>query len=699
MKKTSNKIAALLLSAAMVVTMLAGCGTKTPANDVTNTPAVDTTSVEATVVEEVKGYSEAPMLAEQVAAGTLPKVEDRIPDADNIFVDTVDVAGNLLEIGTYGGEISMSSGGGSWDISRPVLESIIHYNNDGSYYPNVIKDYEVSDDYKTWTFYLREGMRWSDGEVFNADDITFWYYQCHLTNFDGKRSWAALKDGTIEVEKKNEETGEMETVEEDTFAKLTKVDDYTVTWTFENPKFPADFIENGDFKFCWAPAHYLSDLIPDSIYVENEYWPATGLSDEDVLANAQKKTPAIDQASIKDLGKACVYNFWNTSGIPTLNSFVLTTKEGNNTRDAELCILERNAYFWKVDAMGNQLPYVDALNLHHYSEEGQDQLAFRSGELDMLEVAMEDISSLMSDLGAAAVLKEATSSNWGSYQVTFNYTNEDENYRNLFNNIKFREAMSICVDREQFSLLLSDSFLEPGQACPSAGNFGYDTEWEKKWTEYDVAKAQKLFEECGLVKGADGFYDFADGSDLIITFYTYVDSGNANAYPVLEQYYKAAGINCDTKDIDVAAFDEAVDTNQWVAVLGPHTAISGLSMRSRLAPFVPVSGAGGAEWYGNYGFYYETKGEQGTEPTGDMAKLVELADKYQATASSDDRDAINLAIYDIHKANMWSIGYLKAESGYSLASDKVHNYPDLFVSDDLYQYRNMIHFWTLFKAE
>lgn len=73
MKKTSNKIAALLLSAAMVVTMLAGCGTKTPANDVTNTPAVDTTSVEAPVVEEVKGYSEAPMLAEQVAAGTLPK--------------------------------------------------------------------------------------------------------------------------------------------------------------------------------------------------------------------------------------------------------------------------------------------------------------------------------------------------------------------------------------------------------------------------------------------------------------------------------------------------------------------------------------------------------------------------------------------------------------------------------------------------
>ena len=696
-KTTSKKIAAVILSAATALSMLAGCGSSASTSVSESTPVSTETSVSEEVVEEAKGYSEAPMLAEQVSAGTLPAVEERIPDEDNIFVETTDVAGDTLAIGTYGGDLDLAYGGGSWDISRPILETIVHYNNDGSYYPNVIKSYEVSEDYKTWTFHLREGMKWSDGVDFTADDITFWYYQCHLTNFDGKLSWTALIDGSYEAEEVNAETGVTETVTKNTYAKLTKVDDYTVTWTFENPKYPADFIENGDFKFCWAPSHYLSDLIPDSIYVENEYWPATGLSDEDVLANAQAKTPAIDQASIKDLGKAVVYNFWNTSGIPTLNSFVLTTKEGNNTRNSELCILERNAYYWKVDAEGNQLPYVDQINLHMYSEEGQDQLAFRSGELDVLGVAMADISSLLADLGDTATLTEASSSNWGSYQVTFNYSSSDENYATLFNNIAFREAMSICVDRDQVSLLLSDSFLEPGQAAPSEGNFGYDAEWETKWTEYDVEKAKTLLESCGLVMGDDGYYNFADGSDLLITFYTYTDSGAEAAFPVLEQYYKAVGIDCAQKDMEVGTFDTTIDNNDWIAVLGPHTAIGGISMRSRVAPFIPIAQA--AEWYGDFGTYYQTNGEQGVEPTGDMAKLVELYEEYISTPITSERDAINEEVLEIHKANLWTLAYLKAESNYTLISNKVKNYPVLYVYDDLYQYANMVHYWTVYVEE
>ena len=267
-------------------------------------------------------------------------------------------------------------------------------------------------------------MKWSDGEDFNADDITFWYYMCHLTNYDTKKSWAALK----------------ETVDgEDAWANLEKVDDYTVTWTFVNPKFPADFVENGDFKWCWAPEHYLNDMIPDSVYVENPYWEKTGLSDEQVLLNAQAK--GIDAATVSDLGKAVTYYWWNEDGIPNLNSYVLTTKEGNNSRDAQLCILERNPYFWKVDAQGQQLPYCDEIHFNATSEDGQDQLMFRSGELDIIEVAMQDISSLLTDLGDKAQLRTLASTNWGSYLLTFNYTCTDKNYADLFSNVKFREAI------------------------------------------------------------------------------------------------------------------------------------------------------------------------------------------------------------------------------------------------------------------
>ena len=234
----------------------------------------------------------------------------------------------------------MTGGGGSWGIARPVLECIIRYNADGSYVPNVVKSYEYNNDYTVWTFHLRDGMKWSDGDDFTADDITFWYYMVHINDLDSKASWDALKDN---------KTGE--------YAKLKKVDDYTVTWTFDSPKYPGAFIENGDFKWCWAPSHFLIDLIPASYYVENEYWENTGLSDEAVLAKAAELGWSYE--SVKDFGKNVCYYFWNASGLPTVNSFVLSTQEGHNSKDSDVCILERNPFYWKVDAQGNQLPYFD----------------------------------------------------------------------------------------------------------------------------------------------------------------------------------------------------------------------------------------------------------------------------------------------------------------------------------------------------
>lgn len=693
-----RRLIALLLAGTMALS-LAACGSNddqgssTPSDSVgdsqqsqqgSSTPDASTpdgaSSEEPAPPVEVTGFGEAPMLAELVSAGTLPAVEDRLPVEDDIYVEQVDAAGNPLEIGTYGGVINLLGAGGSWGLSRPVMESIIHYNLDGSYYANVIKSFEHNDDYTVWTFKLREGMKWSDGDDFNADDITFWYYMCHLTNYDTKKSWAALK----------------ETVNgEDAWATLEKVDDYTVTWTFVNPKFPADFIENGDFKWCWAPSHYLLDMIPDSIYMENPYWEKTGLTDEQVLLNAQAK--GIDAATVSDLGKAISYYWWNEDGIPCLNSYVLSTKEGNNSRDAQLCILERNPYFWKVDAQGQQLPYCDAIHFNATSEDGQDQLMFRSGELDLINVGMQDISSLLTDLGDAAQLRTFAGTDWGSYQITFNYTCTDKNYAELFANPKFRQAISICVDREQLSGLLSEGFLEPGQCAPQEGNFGYDADWETKWTEYDEAGAKTLLEECGLVMGSDGFYDFADGSDFILTIYTYTDSGADAAYPVLEQYYNKVGIKCATKDIEMSAFDTTIDNNDWYAVLGPHTPIGGVSLRSRVAPFAPIAQA--AEWYGDYGTYYGTNGAQGVAPEGDMAKLVEIYEKWNATPDVAERDQYTLDIYALHKENLWTIAYLKAPGNYYLISSKIHNHPDLLVWDDLYQYQNLVHYWTLFKAE
>ncbi len=676
-----KKWMSLAIALVLCVGTLAACTPATPATNPSNgsTPSTDspgtdkpTNPTEPTpTTPPVVTYSEAPYITN---LGIYGDVEDRLPVKEDIFVSQYDATGAALEIGTYGGTINLVGSGGSWDLSRPTLETIIRRNTDGSYVPNVIKSYEHNEDYTVWTFRLREGMKWSDGDDFNADDITFWYYMCHINNYDTKASWAALKDG------------------DDGFAKLEKVDEYTVTWTFTNPKFPADFIENGDFKWCWAPSHWLSDLIPSSYYKENPYWKDTGLSDEDVLKNAQAK--GVDKATVKDLGKELTYYFWNVGGMPTVNSFSL--RAGDSRQDT-VCHMDRNVYYWKVDAQGQQLPYCDGIVFTKTSADGQDQLMFRSGEVDILAVAMQDIASILADMGDKAVLRTFASVDWGGVKVTFNYTHTDPNYAKLFNNVKFRQAISIAVDRNQVSELLSDGFLLPGQCAPQPGNFGYDEEWMNKWTEYDVKTAKKLLEECGLVMGSDGFYDFADGSDFLLTFYSYLDSGANNEYPVLEQYYKAVGIKTAWKEYEVAAFDMEIDNNTWTAVLGPHTSIGGLSMKDRVAPFVPVQQA--AEWYGEFGTWVGTNGERGVEPTGDMAKLVEIWKKWEDTPNAEERDAYNLEIYEIHKANLWTIAYLQGAGTYNLVNASLKNYPDDLVSCDLYMYANIVHYENLFKAE
>ena len=141
----------------------------------------------------------------------------------------------------------------------------------------------------------------------------------------------------------------------------------------------------------------------------------------------------------------------------------------------------------------------------------------------------------------------------------------------------------------------------------------------------------------------------------------------------------------------------AIDNNEWTAVLGPHTSIGGLSMKDRVAPFVPVQQA--AEWYGEYGTWVGTNGESGVEPVGDFAKLVEIWKKWEATADSDERDAYNLEIYEIHKANLWTIAYLQSAGTYSLVNSALHNYPDNLVSCDLYMYANIVHYENLFLAK
>ena len=132
-------------------------------------PAAEEPAAEEPAMEAM--YHEAPMLAEMVAAGDLPPVEERLPD-EPLVEEVVD------EIGQYGGTLRRAflGPGDHNNYTRVVYDALVRHAPDGSeVIPHIAKGWESNDDFTEWTVFLREGMKWSDGAPFTADDIMFWY--------------------------------------------------------------------------------------------------------------------------------------------------------------------------------------------------------------------------------------------------------------------------------------------------------------------------------------------------------------------------------------------------------------------------------------------------------------------------------------------------------------------------------------------
>ena len=117
-------------------------------------------------------YAQAPMLDAMVEAGDLPPVTERLPE--NPFVETM-----IDGVGRYGGTLrtTILANGDHYNLTRTTAnELLVRWDPTWTeVVPSMAEEITASDDATTYTFKLREGMHWSDGAPFTADDIVFWY--------------------------------------------------------------------------------------------------------------------------------------------------------------------------------------------------------------------------------------------------------------------------------------------------------------------------------------------------------------------------------------------------------------------------------------------------------------------------------------------------------------------------------------------
>ena len=667
-----KKFVALLLALVMVLSLAAcgggGAGTsQNPAGS--SNPSQDPSGANTvTPVDpsEISEFKEAPYITN---LGTYGNVEDRLPVQSDIYVENA----SYLTIGTYGGELHRTASSSSWAAGKPIEEGLFLFNADGSVVPNVAKSWELSDDCTVYTIHLREGMKWSDGEPFTAEDCVWYYNTVLLYNLNSKGIQSCHKDANGDP------------------AVVEKVDDYTFTVTFGTPKY--DFIEmcEVDVKWHWAAKHTFETLVNYLLEAKTA---------EDDAARAAAEANAIAEgaricgttfADANTVGKELFYYFWNYPGVPTVNSYVLSTEAGKNDVNGDYYEYVRNPYYWKVDAAGQQLPYIDKITYTTIQNADQGLMLLLDGTEDYQTLGLDAISTIRESATVDINIYEWSSTTWGdaTNQMHFNLAIADPNLNALFNNPDFRQAMSICVDREQYAAIVTNGWQEGGQAAPQRGAMGYSEEWASQWTEYDVAKAKTLLEGCGLVMGSDGYYDFADGTDFTLNIVSVADMGSGDKYAILKTYYDAAGIKTTFREYDRSVIDNMTTGNEVECTLFPVTPIGDISIVLKPNSMVPGT-ATNSVWYGTM---------KKENATGDLLALIELKEKLDVTGDPDERATIAQQMLDLHQRNQWTISYVEAAPTIHAVNARIKNFPAEGVYSDIYRDMGAAHCWCWYIQE
>ncbi|RXZ82894.1 ABC transporter substrate-binding protein [Paenibacillaceae bacterium] len=602
--------------------------------------------VEVEVTEQSK---ESPMLESLVSAGTLPPLAERMPVQEDIKIEEV-----VDEIGQYGGDWKMPwmGPGDKWGVGQSTEEALFRFNKEGDKVePNVAKSYEVNEDSTEFTIHLREGMKWSDGVPFTVDDVLFYWEHMLTKETFGKK----IYDAYYSVDPV---TGDK------ALAEVKKVDDYTFTVTHKYPS--VQFLERVaiDNKWFFAPAHFHKTILPEFV------------GDDKTLEITKQWGYEDPKVFLVETG----YYDWIHKEIPTLRAWVPTTDA-----NGDQFIMERNPYFWKTDADGKQLPYMDRIVITKIQDPSQKLLGTLAGDYNLVTFDSKDFTVLKENekKGDFRIIPW-TQPSWSSYGVQLNQTTEDPNLRKLFQDIRFREALSIGVDRVEITEIVTNGIAEPIQASVQQGVIGYQEGWAEQWTEFDPDRANQILDEIGLTKrDKNNFRMFEDGSDVTLDIVE-SNADNATFLELLKKYYEDMGLKTNIKMVDQGAQFDLKYANK-VPMHTENISVANVAFRpDALVPLRVIT-----PWFGHYGLHASSGGTEGVKPEGDVALIMEYWDKIKGSKTTDEINEYSNEIVKLHMKNQWVIGYAGPTPVLVTASNSVHNVPSDMVWAD--EYRSLGH--------
>lgn len=592
---------------------------------------------------------QAPELAERVGSAELPPVEKRLPKDPLVIEPT-------REVGSYGGTWqSWLHGLGSLYMLTTQIgyENLVRWDPKWSeVIPNVAESWEVRDEGEEYVFYLREGMKWSDGEPFTADDIVFAYDDV-LTHSD-------LYGGAPEEFTVGQEV-----------ASVEKLDAYTIRVVF--PAASGLFLEKlaTPGRGIIVPRHYMEQFHKDY----------NGSAEQ--LAKEQGFDSWIDLFLTRnDEGQ------WQNPERPVLDAWVVTKPPGEGGGRAEF---ERNPYYWKTDTQGSQLPYLDKVSYQLIQDLEVVVLKTTNGEIDLnyphyaatiCTPANKPVLADNRDEGGYRFI-DSTSSLMNQMIIALNLTSQDTSKREVFQNKDFRIGLSYAINREELIDVVFQRQGEPWQAAPRKDSELYHEELAKQYTEYDVDKANEHLDRAGYIeRDGSGFRMGPDGERISVTMEVVTEMPELiSSLELVKGHWKEVGVDMRVRTMDRTLFRErnAGNLHEGLVWTGDGGWGDVLLEPFWYLPFHELT------YYAiPWGRWYATGGADGEEPPGAAKRQMELYDQLARTVDKDEQRELFMQILDIAQEEFWVIGTVLDEATYGTVNKTFRNVPEWMPGSWLY---------------
>ena len=347
--------------------------------------------------------------------------------------------------------------------------------------PSLSKSWESSEDGLTWTFHLRQDVRWHDGEPFTAHDVDFTFNRI-IYNDD----IPASSRPSFNFRHWDEESGTW--VEAP--MTVTALDDFTVRCVLPVPFAP--FLRSMGTSIY--PRHILEQYVDDGTFTE--VWDIE-----------------TDPAEIIGTGPFTIGEYMPTQRV----------------------VMQRNPSYWLKDDAGNSLPYLDQV-VHVIVPELEDEFAsFKAGESDVHGVAGKELAELepLQEEGDFTISKRGPA--FGTTFLVFNMnpgTDPDSGDPLVdptklawFRNVEFRQAVAHSIDK---AAIIDDvqhglGYPQWSSVSPAAGDFHNP---DVREYEYDLDKANEILDNLGWKdNNGDGVREDSEGNEIRFSMVT--NEGNS----------------------------------------------------------------------------------------------------------------------------------------------------------------------------